>query len=389
MKILMRSLSMTFFVLGLSACSVMPGFITDKFHAHSHQAPKENLKEADNDIAFKVFEVTPTLLDELNREGEEMEKNTNALLNQKELLKAQSDDNIYKIGRQDILRINVWGNPDLSNVGPGGNVAGNYNNLPVNGRVVDEKGEIYFPLVGSIQAADLSIKDFRAQLEKKLKKYLKDPPVEVEVASYRSQKVFVAGEVKTPSMLMITDQPMRITDAIALAGGFTPNADNYSVVLTRKEDSILIDLDPLYYKGDTKLNLSLKDGDFLTIPDNQSRKVFVLGEVGNSVTMNNAKSYIMRRGRVSLAEVLMDAGGINPNSANASEVYVMRLVNGNNAKIFKLDAKDPIAMVKAERFPIFPKDLVFVAPTDFTQFGRVIGQFTKFNTNFTSNKQIN
>ena len=263
------------------------------------------------------------------------------------------------------------------------------NSVPVSGRVVDEKGDIYFPFVGLIKAAGLTVSQFRVNLEQKLAKYIKTPQVEVEVASYRSQKVFVAGEVKTPGVMMITDQPMRITDAIGFAGGFTPEADNYSVVLTRKQLSFPIDLDALYYAGDIRLNLQLQEGDILTIPNNQSRKIYLLGEVGNSQNTTAAKSYILRRGHVSLAEVIMDAGGVNPNSADASEIYVMRFDEANNtAKIFKLDAKDPFSMAIAERFPVYPNDAVFVAPTDFTQFGRVIRQFTTFGTNFGTNKTI-
>ncbi len=273
----------------------------------------------------------------------------------------------YRLGLQDVLRINVWGHPDflptLSAVSSGGVAS-----VPL-GRTINEDGTLFFPLVGALPATGLTVPEFRVALTKALTKYIKDPQVDVDVAAFRSQRVFMAGEVKAPGVVPITDIALKITDALAAVGGTTPDADLGVVQLTRAAQSFTIDLNRLYFGGDLALNLTLQHGDVLTVPDRQARKVFLLGEV------MQPKSYVLRRGRVSLAEVLADAGGPNPLSANAGEVFVMRLDATGKPLVFQLDAREPVAMLLADRFDVRSRDLVYINPTSMTQTIRILNQY--------------
>ena len=273
----------------------------------------------------------------------------------------------YLLGEQDVLRINVWGHPDflptLSAVSSGGVAS-----VPL-GRTINEDGKLFFPLVGALPAAGLTVPQFRDRLTQALTKYIKDPQVDVDVAAFRSQRVFVAGEVKAPGVVPITDIPLKITDAIGFVGGTTPEADLGVAQLSRAAQSITLDLNRLYYGGDMSLNLLLQHGDVLTLPDRQARKVFLLGEV------MQPKSYVLRRGRVSLAEVLADAGGPNPLSANAGEVFVMRMDPSGKPQVFQLDAQEPAALLLADRFDVQSRDLVYVNPTRITRAVRILNQY--------------
>jgi polysaccharide export outer membrane protein len=131
----------------------------------------------------------------------------------------------------------------------------------------------------------------------------------------------------------------------------------------------------MYFSGDTNLNLYLEHGDVITIPDRQSRKVFLLGELGASAGSNNARSYVMRRGRMSLSEVIADAGGPNPFSSNAGEVFLMRQGERGQALIYQLDVSQVDALILAEQIAVRPKDIVYVSPTTATRIGRIIIQF--------------
>lgn len=277
------------------------------------------------------------------------------------------DQGPYRLGLQDVLRINVWGHPDflptLSAVSSGGVAS-----VPL-GRTINEDGKLFFPLVGALPAAGLTVPEFRTALTKALTKFIKDPQVDVDVAAFRSQRVFMAGEVKAPGVVSITDIPLKITDAIAAVGGGTPEADLGQVQLTRANQSFVIDLNRLYFGGELALNLTLQHGDVLTVPDRQARKVFLLGEV------MQPKSYVLRRGRVSLAEVLADAGGANPLSANAGEVFVMRLDATGKPLVFQLDAREPVSLLLADRFDMQARDLVYVNPTSMTQAVRILNQY--------------
>jgi len=347
-------------LLSLSGCSVLPGM-------SAHYAASEE-QEGPAEAPYTLVRITPTLLENMN--------GVQATLNKKPAgvgpFKEHTSD-VYRLAPQDVLRIFVWGNPDLTpviNTATATNVASS----PA-GRTINENGNLFFPMVGEIHAAGLTVSEFRVALTQKLGKYIKDPQIDVDVAGFRSQKVFISGEVKSPGIIPITDQPMRITDAIGLAGGLTQEADLYNLVLTRGKVSAPIDLNRIYYEGDTSANLLLKNGDILGVPDRNVRKLFVLGEVGNANGVNQSRSYIMRRGRMSLAEVLSDAGGTNPFSSASNKVYVMRADENGDPIIYHLAARDPVSLVMADQFVMHPRDVVFVSPTDMTEIGRFIGQF--------------
>jgi polysaccharide export outer membrane protein len=286
----------------------------------------------------------------------------------------------YRLGLQDVLRINVWGQPDflptLSAVSAGG-----VSSVPL-GRTINEDGKLFFPLIGSIPAVGLTVPEFRANLTKALAKFVKDPQIDVDVAAFRSQRVFLAGEVKTPGVVAITDIQLKIADALAAVGGTTAEADLGTIQLTRGNQSITLDLNRLYFGGDISNNHTLQHGDILTVPDRQARKVFLLGEV------MQPKSYLLHRGRVSLAEVLADAGGTNPLSANAGEVYVMRRDASGKPLVFQLDARQPVALLVADRFDLLPRDLVYVNPTGATQAIRILNQYLPFLQGVTSAKAV-
>ena len=347
-------------LLSLTGCTLLPGTSARYIEANEVQdgADQQN---------YTLVKVTPGLVSKMQQQDAVKAKQ---LVGTGPLGESSST---YRLGPQDSLRIFVWGNPDLSPVTTqvtGGNVA----STPA-GRTIDEKGDLFFPLVGTLRAQGLTISEFRQLLTQRLSKYIKDPQIDVDVAGFRSQKVFISGEVRTPGVVPITDQPMRITDALGLVGGLTQEADLYNLVLTRGAVSTRVDLDRIYYSGDTTANITLKNGDVLGVPDRQSRKVFVLGEVGNSIGSNQSRSYIMRRGKMSLTEVLSDAGGLNPFSAAATKVYVMRADDNGDPVIYRLDGRDPASLVMAEQFAIRPRDVVYVSATDVTEIGRFINQF--------------
>ena len=366
-----RSRLMTIALLGMvgtsmSGCTLLPGMSARYFKpAIVEESPEEPAS-----TSYTLVRITPKLVKDMNAERLAESK---VSLGAGPFSNADEPVTPYKLGPQDTLRIFVWGNPDLSpvttTVSQGGTAS-----TPA-GRTINDRGELYFPFVGNIQAAGMTVSQFREQLTQRLSKYIKDPQVEVDVAGFRSQRVFLAGEVKQPGIVPITDQPMRITEAIGQAGGLTPEADLYNAVLTRNKVSANINLDRIYYGGETSANIILKAGDVLSIPDRQVRKIFVLGEVGNASGINQARSYVMRRGRMTLAEVITDAGGLNPFSAAPGKVFVMRPDQNGEPLIYQLNASDASSLILAEQFTMRPRDVVFVSPTDITELGRFVGQF--------------
>lgn len=279
----------------------------------------------------------------------------------------------YKMGVGDVIRVNVWGNPEFNLFGTAamGNTGATIANAPPAqsaGRVIEENGKMFFPLIGEQEAAGLTIREFRQRITRALSAYIKDPQIDVNVVSFRSQRVFLNGEIKQPGVYPITDIPQRITDLIGVAGGTTPESDLTNVTLTRDKKVYTLDLYDLYYEGRAGENILLKSGDVINVGDRQARKVFVMGETGKT------GSLLMRRGKISLTEALMDAGGMKMNSAATGRIYVLRADDDGNPLIYQLDASHPSAMVLGNQFILKPQDYVFVNPTDITMIGRIVAQ---------------
>lgn len=373
--------AMGFISATLTGCSVFPGI-----YASIYKEPEvRETKEDPASIDYTLVQVTPLLVQELVAQAKDNDKGI-----QGTLPVPKQPSYPYRLGPQDAISVNVWNAPDLS--ASSGSSSGSSSTASSgatqgigsgSGRIIDVNGKIFFPLVGMVPAAGLTIEEFRLNLTKRLSAYLVDPQVEVSVTAFRSQNIFVAGAVGKPGIVQITDQPMRILDAISLAGSTTANSNIYDVLLTRDKKTVRLNLDKLYYGGDIDINFMLTKGDVLTVPDLMNRKVYVLGEVGNSVGSNQARSYVMRRGNMSLTEVLSDSGGLSPFSSAADQVYVIRAdaqatsvaKSVGNVTVYVLNAVEPQALVMADQFPVQPRDVIFVNPTGPTMIGRFIGQF--------------
>jgi polysaccharide biosynthesis/export protein len=265
----------------------------------------------------------------------------------------------YLVGPQDILRVTVYNHPELTNP------SGTANEL--SGRVVGSDGTFFFPFVGKIRAAGRTVDEIRDELANKLGPYIKSPQIEVAVLTYRSQRVYIAGEVLRPSTVTISDVPIRLTDAIAQAGGPLAGADLGTVSITRANQTYNVDLYGLYYRGDVAQNVLLQHGDVINGGEQRFNKVFVLGEVGRP------NSVVMPRGRMTLAEALADSGGVNPFSGNSGQIYVIRgQPNSTKPAIYHLNAKSPDALVLADQFNLRARDVVFVDAVPVVRWARVV-----------------
>src|SRR3954469_16385543 len=113
----------------------------------------------------------------------------------------------YVIGPQDVLTIQVFDQADLG---------GKY--------TVETDGSFSFPLVGRVTAGGMTLRSFESELKKKLADgYFRNPQVTVAVEQYRSQRVFVMGEVRNPGPVALTGG-MTLVEALARAGSTLPSA---------------------------------------------------------------------------------------------------------------------------------------------------------------------
>lgn len=290
----------------------------------------------------------------------------------------------YQVAPQDVLRVTVWNHPELTNP------SGTRDELV--GRVVNADGRFFFPYAGSVQAAGRTVSQIRESLVKGLERIIKTPQVDVSVMQYRGQRVHIAGEVRTPGIQPINDVPPDLTEMLARAGGFTPEADLSGVTITRDKSTLRVDVQSLYYQGDMRSNVRLQSGDVVNVPERRDNRVFVTGEVIRPSPL------WMPRGRMSLAEALAEAGGVNPLTAAAGQVFVIRGGNAavnvaasstptsagaststpsaegepERARIYHLDAASPNAFLLADRFDLAARDVVYVDTAPIVRWNRVI-----------------
>jgi len=276
----------------------------------------------------------------------------------------------YRVGPRDILNITVWEHPELTIP------AGEFRSAESAGNVVGEDGTFFYPYAGIIRAAGRTVEEIREELTKRLSKFIERVQLDVRVAGYRSQRIYVVGEVSQPGIQLVKDIPLTVLEAINSAGGVTKDADLRNITLTREDKTYSINLLSLYEGGDIKQNVLLKHGDVLNVPNNIFNKVFLLGEttLGRGFG-SRPRSIVMDKGRITLMEALSDAGGITQDTSDAARIFIFRSGLGKS-EIFHLDARSPDAFLLAERFSLQPRDLVYVNRTEIIRWNEIVAQIT-------------
>ena len=221
--------------------------------------------------------------------------------------------NAYRMGANDVIRIQVFGEDDLT----------------VETKVGGD-GKINYPLLGVLQVGGQTIEEVQKSLTARLASgYLRQPKVSVSIVRHRN--FYVGGEVKTPGGYPYEDG-LTIQKAITMAGGFTEKSDRTGLTVTR-----------LNGKGET-----LPPGaDTLVMPDDlivvrQLQKFYVNGEV------KRPGEYAYQKG-LTVHKAITMAGGFT-DKAVTKRAKVLRLINGEERTLeIALDAL------------LLPEDIIVVA----------------------------
>ncbi len=157
----------------------------------------------------------------------------------------------YRIGREDVLEIVVYHEPELTRVMP-----------------VRPDGKIAVPLVGEVEAAGKTAAELKAELTRTLAPYIRDATVSVLVREVNGPRFFVMGEVNHPGGFPLRGS-LSVVQAIALAGGTGEFAGN-EVVWLRQKSAGGVDKVKLSYRelvrGEAVGSLWLSAGDVIYVP---------------------------------------------------------------------------------------------------------------------------
>jgi polysaccharide export outer membrane protein len=229
----------------------------------------------------------------------------------------------YLVGPDDLLLITVFDEPGLS------------------GRFrVDSEGSIAYPLLGRLMAAGLTPRQVQQRLIELLGEgYLKEPQLSVEVAEYRTQNVFVIGEVRIPGKYTMAGN-ITLIEALARAGGTTSDAGTELLVVhstSERADAqpLLPGQDPNVevarinvadlQSGKIAQNVGLSDGDTIYVPRAEKFFFYVTGEV------RSPGSYALVPG-LTVLQAISIGGGLTPNGSNR-RIKIVRMVSGEKREV--------------------------------------------------------
>jgi polysaccharide export outer membrane protein len=238
------------------------------------------------------------------------------------MLAQAGDAQNYVIGPEDVVTVTVLNEPSLS---------GQFR--------VENDGEFSFPFLGRVKAGGRTADDVAESIKRRLADgYLRHPQVTVGVDQFRSQSVFVLGEVRTPGKYVLTG-PVTLLDALAKAGATTNDAGPEIQILHPKDaaigsptlpnqrdaDVVIVNMREIQ-DGRLSRNVRIRDGDTIFVP--KAERFFVVGMI------RNAGSYILER-NMTVLQAISTAGGISERGSSR-RIRIVRIVQ-NERKEF--DAK--------------------------------------------------
>jgi polysaccharide export outer membrane protein len=158
----------------------------------------------------------------------------------------------FRIGPEDILEISVWKEEGLKK-----------------DVLVRPDGGLSFPLVGDLKAAGKTVEEVRAELARRLEKYIPDPVVSVLLQRVVSNKIYVIGRVAKPGDFP-AGRYVDVLQALSMAGGLTTFADEKDIRVLRREGGTQkafgFDFKAVSRGEKLEQNIRLQGGDVVVVP---------------------------------------------------------------------------------------------------------------------------
>lgn len=276
----------------------------------------------------------------------------------------------------DVLGLTIWENVDDGLLSAPGQNATVLDEVQVDG-----SGFIFVPYAGRIKAAGNSPEAIRRIISDKLADQTPDPQVQVRRLAGDGATVSIVGGVGGQGVYPIERPTRTLASMLAQAGGVTAEPEIAKVTVVRGPHSGSIWFEDLYdYPGH---DIALRGGDRIFVEDSQ-RYFTALGATGgqNRVQFTNQT--------ISAIEAIAQVGGLSPNTADPTGVFVLRnepeavaqqltgrsdLV-GEQRVVYVLDLTQPNGLFIARDFMIRDQDTVYVTEAPFVQFNKGIAAVT-------------
>jgi polysaccharide biosynthesis/export protein len=233
---------------------------------------------------------------------------------------------------------------------------------------IDMRGDLSLPLAGRVHAAGLTSGQLESAIETRMRKFLKDPEVVVNITEFRSQPVSVLGAVATPGIHQLQGRKT-LFEILSMAGGLRIDAGN-KVIITRNLEWGEIPLpnakdDPTHQFSVASVgsksvidasnpteNITIKPHDVISV--SKADLVYCVGSV------NRPGGFVLGENEsISTLQVLSLAEGLNKTAA-PGKAKIMRAVAGSpNRTEIAINLKELMAG-KAADLPLKSNDILFI-----------------------------
>lgn len=266
--------------------------------------------------------------------------------------------------------------------GPGGlfitdhpeNPSGNSVTLP--SQQVDESGDIIIPFGGKIPVVGLTPSGVERAIVQRLGGRALEPQAVVSILARRSGMISVVGDIGGTAHFTLDPGGETVMGAIARAGG--PRFPDYETTVSLQRGGRLQRARLSEIVTDPSQNVPLEPGDMIYV-SHDPEYFLAMGATGQTSSLGPLDRRIaFGGGKVTLADALAKAGGLEDDRANARALFVYRLKHPADTSpgptiptVYMADLRDPRGYIYASQFVMHPEDLIFVsnAPaTDLAKF---------------------
>lgn len=349
--------------ISFSGCAITSGLQT-------YDLPEQGQYKTDQGAELSVVQLNQNNIPNLNTTSQLSSNNLVSLFN--------SSQNIYRLSAGDVLSIQLWAYPEITPP------IQDATNIKAVGYPIDPNGNVQLPLVGSVHIAGKTLAETNRFLHNQFAKYLKHPDVVVRVLSYEGRRYFVNGQVIRSGQYTLNDQPISIYTALGQAGGVdTKTGDTTNIQLIRNGKTYNLNTIQLEKQGLSLHQLLIQPNDTIFVNTKQDQKLYVMGESSRSQALT------LRDQGMTLSDVLGESEGINPTSASAARIYVMRTdLSTKQSTIYHLNLSSLGNLALANQFAMQKNDIVYIDATGLTRWQRIMNQVIPFSSALYSFDQL-
>lgn len=341
--------------IAATGCAVTSGLQT-------YDLPTQGAYQTDQGAQLTVVQLTQDNLPSHLLNNIQSANSTYHLFNNKQ--------HIYRLTAGDVLSIQLWAYPEITPP------IQDISNIKAAGYPIDPNGNVYLPLLGQVKVAGKTLAEINQYLRSQFSRYLKHPDVVVRVLSYEGRRYFVNGQVMRSGQYTLNDQPISIYTALGQAGGVnTETGDNTNIQLIRHGQTYHLNAVELEKQGLSLHNLLIQPNDTIFVNAKQNQKLYVMGE------SNKSQALTLRDQGMTLSDVLGESEGINPYSASAARIFVMRTdLSTKTSTIYHLNLSSLGNLALANQFQMQKNDIVYIDATGLTRWQRIMNQIVPFSS---------